>query len=190
MTKNTSIKNTNFAVVDIETTGLSPNHGHGICEIAVMRVKGGKEKESFCSLINPGIHISRGASYVNGITDDMVEDSPEFGDIVYEVLKLFDDAVIVCHNAPFDLKFIFAQMRKLRINPPDNPVIDTLLIARRYYNFPSNSLGYIARELCIPVDDEHRAMGDVLTTKRVLDCFLEDFNRDRKIKKLVDLLKM
>ena len=187
--KNFLIKNVSFAVVDIETTGLSPRAGNRICEIAVLRVKGGRKVGSFESLVNPERPISRGASFVNGITDDMVRNSPKFGEVVNDVLGLLNDAVIVCHNAPFDLGFIAHHMQGINLPLLNNPVVDTLKLARRHYNFSSNSLGSIARELCITVRNEHRAMGDVLTTRKVLDCFLEDFIRDKGVRKLKDLLE-
>ena len=116
----TTIEDTPFAILDIETTGFHPYYGDRICEIAVLRVRNGKEENSFQSLINPGRPMSPGASSVNGITDEMVIDAPTFGNVVNKILPLFKDACIVCHNAPFDLGFVSNQMRNLRLPQIDN----------------------------------------------------------------------
>ena len=73
--RNYFLKNISFAIVDIETTGLSPLRGDRICEIAVLKVRNGRKTAQFQSLVNPERPISGGASAVNGITDDMVLDA-------------------------------------------------------------------------------------------------------------------
>ena len=173
--RNYLLKNISFSIVDIETTGLSPFRGERICEIAVLKIRNSRTTAEFQSLVNPETRISRGASFINGITDDMVIGAPKFRDISSRVLRLLKGSVIVCHNASFDLGFIRSQLGELKAPVIKNPVIDTLKLARRHYRFPSNSLGNIARELCIPANNAHRAMGDVITTRKVFDCFLEDF---------------
>ena len=168
------IEKSTLSFFDVETTGLTPHYGDRICEVAVLRSCGGEIK-SFASLVNPQRPISPGASFVNGITDQMVREAPLFDDIAPEVLGLLEGAVIVCHNAPFDLGFLSRELELIHIEMVDNPVIDTLRLARRHYNFPSNSLGNIAKYLGISVDIEHRALADVHTTRAVLSHFLEDF---------------
>jgi DNA polymerase III alpha subunit (gram-positive type) len=74
---------------------------------------------------------------------------------------------------------------------PENEVIDTLGIARRYYSFPSNSLGEIARYIGLPIDEEHRALADVTTTKDIFEYFLKDLERRGiRLKRLKDILKL
>lgn len=190
METNILLKDIAFTIVDLETTGFHPSFGDKICEIGILRVKNGEEQNSFQALINPGRPISPGASAVSGITDDMVRAAPAFGEVVHEILSLFEGAVIVGHNAPFDLEFILTQLRSLRLPLIDNPVLDTLTLARKYFNFPSNALGNIARTLNFPVENEHRAMGDVKTTKRLLEYILNFFKRQSKIETLADLLRL
>ena len=101
-----SIKDITFAFLDVETTGLSPNCGDKICEIGVLRVRNGKRRRSFHSLVDPGREVSVGAYMVNGITKTMLKGKPRFSQIASCVLKMLDKAVIVCHNAPFDLGFL------------------------------------------------------------------------------------
>jgi DNA polymerase-3 subunit epsilon len=96
-----------------------------------------------------------------------------FADISAKVKEMFEDAIIVAHNAPFDLGFIGSEYSRLGQSFPSVEVIDTLQVARNYFNFSSNSLQAIANELMIERSGAHRAMADVLTTREVLACFFE-----------------
>ena len=173
--------------LDVETTGLSPHWGDRICEVALMRVRNGKRDCSFESLVNPGRAISAAASYVNGITDSMVRNAPSFNNIASRILPYLNKAVIVCHNAQFDLSFLHRELALLKMPLGIINVIDTLYIARRYYYFKSNSLGNIARELNMPAQCEHRAMVDVNTTKNIFLYFFDDLITHKRIGCIEDL---
>lgn len=162
-----------MAVVDVETTGLSPRYGDRIVEIAVLRYDGGAEV-AFQSLVNPRRAISPGASAVHGITQAMVDSAPLFGEVADRIWPFLDGAVLVAHNAPFDLSFLNAERAYLGLPPLANRVVDTLALARRHFRFPSNSLGLIARSLGIPAPVQHRAMADVRITLKVLERFAEE----------------
>ncbi|MBI2485735.1 MAG: WYL domain-containing protein [Deltaproteobacteria bacterium] len=180
-----------FAFLDVETTGLDPYWGDRICEIAIFKRKGAKVLDRFETLINPGRTIPLQAASVNGITDDMVKKTPFFRDIAWDVLNSLKDNVIVAHNAQFDLGFLLAELSSIKLSPPENEVIDTLSIARRYYNFPSNSLGKIARYLGISTVGEHRAFGDVIITREAFEYFLMNLERrGLRIERLKDVLKL
>jgi DNA polymerase-3 subunit epsilon len=158
------------AVVDVETTGLSPSYGDRVVEIAVLR-SDGRSETAFQSLVNPRRAISPGASAVHGITQAMVDSAPLFGEVADRIWPFLDGAVLVAHNAPFDLSFLNAERAYLGLQPLDNRVIDTLALARRYFSFPRNGLGPIAGSLGIPAPVQHRAMADVLITLKVLERF-------------------
>lgn len=160
-----------LAFLDVETTGLSTAHNDRICEIAILRCQGQQKITHWETLINPLRPISPGASAVNGITNEMVERSPLFKNVAPKVLELIDGAVLVCHNAPFDLSFLAAELEACGRTLPNLPVIDTLRIARQHFDFPSNSLGNIAAYLEIDVTEQHRAMADVYTTHKVFNHF-------------------
>ncbi len=166
-----------WVFLDLETTGLSPQLGDRICEVGLIRCEGLKETLSFSSLINPHCPISPGASAVNGITQEMVKDAPSFLEVVEEILSFLEGSVIICHNAYFDLSFLFYQLRLLHLPAPSNPVLDTLQLARRNYCFPSNSLGKIAEFLGISCQGLHRAIADARITKKIFLRFLRDFSR-------------
>lgn len=186
-----SLDEITFAFLDVETTGLDPYLGDRICEIAILKTKDGKVLDKFETLINPGRAIPHQAASVNGITDHMVKRAPFFRDIAWDVLNSLKDSVIVAHNARFDLGFLFSELSSIKLSPPENEVIDTLSIARRYYNFPSNSLGKIARYLGISTVGEHRAFGDVKITKEVFEYFTMNLERRGiRIERLRDVLKL
>jgi len=160
-----------LVVVDVETTGLSPRYGDRIVEIGLLRVEGGREV-TFESLVNPRRPISPGATAVHGIAQEMVDVAPLFGELADHIWRLLDGAVLVGHNAPFDWSFLNAERRYLGHLPLENPVIDTLTLARRYFAFPRNSLGAIAFELGLETPVRHRALADVLTTWDVFNRLL------------------
>ncbi len=180
-----------FSFLDVETTGLDPAGGDKICEIAIVKTLNGDIVEQFVTLVNPGMAIPPRAVSIHGITDFMVSKSPFFRHIAGDVLDFLKDSVIVAHNAAFDLGFLEAELRNLMLTLPAYNVIDTLGIARRYYNFPSNSLGEIAKSIGIITESEHRALADVMTTKGVLEYFLADLDRRGiRLKRLKDILKL
>jgi len=166
-----------LAFLDVETTGLSPWFGDRICEIAILRCRGEAILESFDTLINPQRPISPGAARVNGLTDEDLVDAPVFGDIVEKVKPLLDEAIIVCHNAPFDLGFVSSECNRLGQEFSSVEVIDTLLLARQHFSFDSNSLQSIANALMIDCSGAHRALADALTTRAVLEHFLVKLKR-------------
>jgi DNA polymerase III epsilon subunit len=180
-----------FAFLDVETTGLDPSQGDRICEIAVMKTVNGSVVGEFTTLVNPGRSIPQSAVSVHGITDLMVRRSPFFRDIAKELLTVIKDSVIVAHNAKFDIGFLSVELGNLRLPLPANNVIDTLGIARRYYTFPSNSLGQIAKYIGLPAESGHRALADVMTTRDVFQYFLTDLGRRGiRLKRLKDIMKL
>lgn len=164
-----------LAVVDVETTGLSPRYGDRVIEIGVLRVEEGQEV-TFESFVDPRRPISPGSAAVHGITDEMVATAPRFGELADRLWQFLDGAVLVAHNALFDLSFLNAERRYLGLPPLPNPVIDTLALARRHFAFPRNSLGAIAIELGLPSEVRHRALADVLTAWEVLKHFLTELS--------------
>ena len=178
-----------YAVVDVETTGLSARTGDRICEVAVVLARGGQVVDQLQTLVNPRRPISYAASAVNGITAAMVRNAPTFATIAPALLRMFRGAVLVGHNAAFDLSFLSSELRAAGCPPPDNPVIDTLALARRRFAFPSNKLGDIARALGINTHGLHRALADATITWHVLRRFLWDLQACG-ITTLADLLSI
>jgi DNA polymerase III epsilon subunit family exonuclease len=160
-----------FAYLDVETTGLSPWFGDRICEVAVLRCMGEEIIDSFDSLLNPERLLSPGAARVNGLKDSDLKKAPRFADVVDQVLALIQDAVIVCHNVPFDLGFLSSELGRINKGLPTVFTLDTLEMARRHFDFDSNSLQSIAQWLNIEVAAAHCALDDTYTTQAVLKHF-------------------
>lgn len=166
-----------FCFLDVESTGLHPQYGDKICEIGLLKVKNNEVIDFYETLINPHRPISPGAFRVNGITYDMVKSAPSFGEVANRILEFIEGTVIVAHNAEFDLNFISSHLRNLKLPLPNNPVIDTLTLARKYYRFISNSLTSVAYSLNIDITNCHRALEDAVLTKEVFYVFLDNFKK-------------
>jgi DNA polymerase-3 subunit epsilon len=160
-----------LAFLDVETTGLRPGMGDRVVEIAVVRAQGQTEVVRFVSLVNPQRQLSQGAMRVNGITPAMVANAPIFSDLLDQLLPLIEEAVLVCHNAPFDLSFLEAELNIAGAPVWDGVALDTLAFARRQYWFRRNSLSGIARQLGIRPSGAHRALADALTTQAIFRRF-------------------
>jgi DNA polymerase-3 subunit epsilon len=168
------LSRTTFAILDVETTGLSPAYGHRVCEVACLRVRDGVELDHFESLVDPQRPISPGAFRVNRITPEMLHSAPTFDAVAGPLLQVIEGAVLVAHNAPFDLGFLAAELEIARRPPLECPVVDTLSLVRRAYHFLSNGLSAVAAALGVDSQPTHRAMGDVWTTFGVLERLLGD----------------
>ena len=94
-----------YAVIDFETTGLSPAHGARPTEIAVVLVRGDEIVDRFQSLMNPGVPIPRDIQAFTGISDAMVRRAPPVRAVMAEAVRLAGEHPIVAHNASFDRKF-------------------------------------------------------------------------------------
>jgi DNA polymerase III epsilon subunit len=157
-----------YVVIDVETTGLDALGGHEMCELAALSLVGGRIRESFGTLVNPGRPIPPDASAINGITDEMVQGAPAMPEVAPGFLDFVGiDSVIVIHNAPFDMSFIQTKLIKLGRPPLSNLVVDTLELAKKAFGPGGNSLGQLARRLSLEQGTPHRALGDTETTARL-----------------------
>lgn len=184
------IEETLVTFLDVETTGLSPFFGDRICEVAAVSCLGGREIGRFSALVNPCRPISLRAAKINGITSDMVADAPRFSAIAHHVLEFIGSGAVVAHNAPFDLAFLAMELGRAGIAVPTQlPVVDTLALARRRFSFPGNSLSKIANHLGIGTV-EHRALADAVTTRIVLDRFVDALTENDMRLTLGELLNL
>jgi DNA polymerase-3 subunit epsilon len=180
-----------FAVLDVETTGLDPAYGHRVCEVGCLRARDGQVLERFESLVDPGRDISPGAFRVNRITPEMLRGAPKFDAIADRLLRRMENAVLVAHNAPFDLGFLTAELEIARRPLPDNPGVDTLALARNQYRFYRNSLSAVAGALEVQTHaTTHRAMSDVETTYGVLKRMMEELASQHSITTLGELIDL
>ncbi len=166
-----------FACLDTETTGLSPQEGGRICEIAVSVTCGGMPVEEFTTLINPGMPMHPDVVAIHGITNEMVSQAPMFADVLPRLLGVLDGCVIVAHNADFDLGFLKSEFAQCGLRFPPYPVLDTLKLARKSGKFAKNNLGCIAADLGINPQGWHRAMADTKMAEQIFYYFLTILNK-------------
>ncbi|HOW35433.1 MAG TPA: exonuclease domain-containing protein [Candidatus Omnitrophota bacterium] len=164
-----NFERTEFVIFDVETTGLSPERGDRVVEIAALKVKNSKALGTFHSLVDPEREISFGAFEVNGISAEMLEGAPKSGEILPDFLKFIDGAVLVGHNVSFDLGFLREELslNGLSLNSKI-PVADTLKMARGLMpNLGRYPLWFVAQSLGIEMRQQHRAMADVYLTYEI-----------------------
>ena len=178
---------TEFVVVDLETTGGAPG-ATGIIEIGAVRVRGGKLHDTFTTLVNPGQRIPPFVEGLTGITNEMVADAPPIGEALPRFLAFAGEAVLVAHNALFDMGHLNAARRVSEGRAIDVPAVCTLRLARRLMpELDRKGLDSVASALGIAVFDRHRGLGDARITAEVLCVFVEQLV-GRGVTRLGDLL--
>ncbi|MDR0956786.1 MAG: 3'-5' exonuclease [Endomicrobium sp.] len=166
----------NLVFLDIETTGLDPSKGAKIVEIAMLKIIDGLEYR-YETLVNPGCHISQKCFNIHFICDNMIKNSPFFVNIAKDVFSFINGCVVVCHNANFDLSFVCRELYYAGIIAKNIYYIDTLKLARQYFNFKSNKLEEIATAVGYEMLLSHRAMADVLATVSIAKYFFANMYR-------------
>ena len=159
-------------VFDIETTGFSPLKNL-IIEIGAVRVEEGRIVDKFSSFVNPDVPIPFEIEKLTGINDNMVLDAPKIDRVLPEFLEFCRGAVMVAHNAGFDISFIKENARQqgLEFNPT---VLDTVSLARVLLpNLNRFKLDTVAKELKINLANHHRAVDDAGATAEIFVRFIK-----------------
>jgi DNA polymerase-3 subunit epsilon len=159
-----------FAVVDLETTGWSPEAA-AITEIGAVRVRGGRCQGEFASLVNPGIAVPPSIEDLTGITDWMLAPAPRVASVLPGLLTFARGCVLVAHNAPFDLGFLRAACDDCGLAWPGFTVLDTVMLARQVMDpdeVPDCKLGTLAGFFGARTTPSHRALADARATADVL----------------------
>lgn len=170
----TQLEDLTYVVFDTETTGLLPTEGDEIVQIAAVRIVNGRRvrTEVFDTLVNPGRKIPQASTAVHGISDAMVEGAPDIIEVGRKFHKFVEGAVLIAHNAPFDMEFL--RRKELLIGQNfDNPVLDTVLLSAVVFGqSESHSLDSLTHRLGITIPEEarHTAIGDTVATA---DAFLK-----------------
>jgi DNA polymerase III epsilon subunit family exonuclease len=162
-----------FAFLDLETTGLSPWFGDRICEVGIVISEGKRIKYQYQQLVNPERELSPGAASTNGLSDEELRSAPLFEEIAPKVLGWLSDTIVVCHNAQFDIQFLDSEFKRLGHELQIPNLIDTLHLARQFYDLSSNSLLSIAEAFHVPVTKAHRALDDALTARGIFFAMMD-----------------
>ncbi|MGN6415187.1 DEDD exonuclease domain-containing protein [Flexivirga sp.] len=171
----TSLADVTFVVLDLETTGGSATECQ-ITEIGAVKVRGGQQLGEFQTLVNPGEPIPAFISVLTGITDPMVASAPHIGSALPAFLEFIGDAVLVAHNARFDITFLKVNCERLGLPWPGNTVLDTVHLARQLVTrdeAPNHKLSSLARVFSTRVTPDHRALHDAQATVDVLHGLIE-----------------
>jgi DNA polymerase III subunit epsilon len=159
-----------FAVIDLETTGWSPEAA-AITEVAAVRVRDGRRQGEFASLVNPGVPVPPGIEDLTGISDWMLAAAPRLPAVLPGLLDFADGCVLVAHNAPFDIGFLRAACAECGLAWPGFTVLDTVMLARQLMDpdeVPDCKLGTLAGFFRARTTPSHRALADARATADVL----------------------
>jgi len=168
-----------FIVLDLETTGASPQQGCGITEIGAIAVRGGEVLGEFSTFVNPQVPLPDYIINLTGITDEMLVDAPLISEVFPDFIEFIDrheDIHLVAHNAPFDIGFLKAAATSLALEWPKYEVIDTVKLARRVIDrseILNYKLGTLSQFFDTQALPNHRALDDVKTTVEVLHRLIE-----------------
>jgi DNA polymerase-3 subunit epsilon len=160
-----------YAVIDVETTGLSPNT-EKITEIAIYIHDGEQVVDEFSTLVNPEKNIPFQITRLTGINNKMVRDAPKFYEIAKKIVEFTEGKIFVGHNVSFDYNFVRSEFKSLGYDY-NRKTLCTVKLARKLIpGRRSYGLGKLCKELDIQVSDRHRAHGDALATAKVLELLL------------------
>jgi len=161
-----------FAVVDIETTGSTPQSA-GITEIAIVIHNGVEVTGKYVTLINPRHKIPPFIVNMTGISDEMVAAAPLFEDVAPQIYNLLHGRVFVAHNVSFDYSFVHYLLGRSGFQW-SAPKLCTIKLSRRVFpGLVKYGLGSLTRDLGIKIEGRHRAWGDAAATAQVLTMAIE-----------------
>ncbi|MCX8129868.1 MAG: 3'-5' exonuclease [Clostridia bacterium] len=167
MPKKWSGKCNDFIVIDFETTGLSAE-ANEIIEVSALKYIDRKFVGSYITLVKPKTRIPGYITQINGITNEMVKDSPCIEDVMPKLIDFIGDLLIVAHNANFDMKFLKYHAEKCGYKV-SNPSLDTLILSRKAFpSLTNHKLATVAQHVGIKDGGWHRAEFDTRATAEIL----------------------
>lgn len=155
-----------YTVVDIETTGLSPDKCE-IIEISALKVREDKVVEEFSSLIKPSKQINPFIVRLTGITDEMVASAPKINTVLPDFMSFVSDDYILGHNVNFDINFIYDNWKKYFKKEFNNDFVDTMRLSRIHCDLPSHKLKSLAKHYNVSIEGHHRALVDCNITHKI-----------------------
>lgn len=156
-----------FVVFDLETTGFSPNTNE-IIEIGAVKIKKGEIIDRFSSFVRPLKGIPFEVQKLTGILPEMTADAERIESVLPKFMAFAGESILVAHNAQFDAGFLRANLGRLGAGRLENPVLDTLGLARGLLpNLKNHKLNTLAKEFGVPLDNHHRAVDDAEATSHI-----------------------
>ncbi len=166
-----------YTCVDIETTGISPQHAQ-IIEIGALKVRDGEVVDTFSQLIDPGVSVPAEITALTGITTDMVEGEPSIAIVLPEFIDFAGDDLLLGHNVRFDYSFLKQNAMDLNLEFAKSGM-DTLRIARaKCPDLQSRSLDFLCEHYGINDENHHRAFNDAKVTSELYLMFYDMFRED------------
>ncbi|AMM92492.1 DNA polymerase III PolC [Peribacillus simplex] len=163
-----------YVVFDVETTGLSAVYDT-IIEFAAVKIRDGDIIDRFESFANPHHPLSNTTIDLTGITDDLVENAPEVSEVLEKFKNWAGDAILVAHNAAFDMGFLNIGYKNMGYPKASNPVLDTLELGRFLYpEFKNHRLNTLCKKFDIDLTQHHRAIYDAEATGYLMLKMLKD----------------
>ena len=159
-----------FVAVDVETTGFSPIKNE-LIEISAIKYQGGKKVAQYSTLIKPKNLIPYQITNITGITNQMVEKSPEIEEIIPELIDFIGKHTIIAHNASFDMSFLQTYSN---YSFSENEVIDTVKISRMLHpELHNHKLATVAKYIGINEGSFHRAEFDCECCAKIYVKYIE-----------------
>lgn len=163
------------AIIDFETTGLSPNMGDRATEVAVVLVENGKVTDHYQSLMNAGVPIPAFIESLTGISNAMLRKAPPTEEVMSALAEFIGTIPLVAHNASFDSKFLDAEWSRIKLRRKQEFVCSMLLARRVYPAAPDHKLGTLVNHLKLPsAARHHRALADAEMTAHLWLKMLSD----------------
>jgi len=176
-----------YVVFDVETTGLSAIY-NDLIQVAASKMHKGNIIAEFDEFINPGHPISAFTTDLTGITDDHVRNAKPLKQVLEEFQEFCKDAVLVAHNATFDVGFMNANYERHGLPKITQPVIDTLEFARNLYpEYKRHGLGPLTKRFGVALEHHHMANYDAEATGRLLFIFIKDVAEKHGVTNLAKL---
>jgi len=174
-----------YVVFDLETTGLQKETDK-IIEIGAVKITGGQIADTYSAFINPGQKLTPEITKLTSITDDMLEDAPDISSVLPGFIEFAGDAVLVAHNASFDVGFVTVAAGRMGLDI-NNTVLDTLGLSRTLFpELGKHKLDVVAKYLGVSLENHHRAVDDAKATAEIfLQCL--SILREQGIEALQDI---
>jgi DNA polymerase-3 subunit epsilon len=166
------------AIIDFETTGLSPTQGDRATEVAIVLMEGDKVVDRFQSLMNAGVRIPPFIEAYTGISNAMIATAPPAAQVMADAARFVGGAPMVAHNASFDRRFWAAELAQAGCDGSHSFACTLLLSRRLYPEAPNHQLGSLAAFHALPsAGRAHRAMADAEVAASLLGQIRRDIGR-------------